>query len=485
MKPDPVPKAELGTLVFLAAGGFGKVYSVPEFQLPDDLTALAYKEFTGDAAKRAKSRAAAEQVVHFRAALTPAERAALDEYYAWPRALVEDKPGKICGLVMPLIKPEFRWQSGNPAGKPRTMDWLAVSDGLLNANQVSLPVSENDRLYLVAQWVYAVAWLHKRGWVFGDLSFLNAAFAVAPPKVVLFDCDAAAPLTDLTRKQEHTPNWAPPKPRPGNLQDTTTDVYKLGLAIVRSLKPGSGAMQAVKVKRLAGILDADGIDLVGKALLAEHDQRPNARDLYLYLRQVAAPRMVPPAIVEAELTTPLLPRGSDARIMWRIENAEDVEIRVGQDPAPQVTSIKWRDHPNGYPLRVAESGPVAITAINPYGSMTLELGDVMLYELPAFSVTIGDLPAPVIPPVSSVSLEPISRLVPAWVSAVPDIPRIPSPEPYDLLQLFTSDRTCTSPWPRIEDAVAESSKTIVELIRTGSEGYVTALLARNPENGNA
>ena len=48
---------------------------------------------------------------------------------------------------------------------------------------------------LLAQLVYDVARLHKQGWVYGDLSFKNAAFAISPPRMILLDCDGAADLT--------------------------------------------------------------------------------------------------------------------------------------------------------------------------------------------------------------------------------------------------------------------------------------------------
>lgn len=481
-----VSKSQLGDLDYLNEGGFGQVYKVPDFRLPGDATPLAYKEFTGDEATLAKSRSAARLVVDFRTALTADERAELDQYYMWPRELVEDDPsGKICGLVMQLIPEDFLWPSGNVAKSPRTMDWLAAPDRLLSANQVSLDASENDRLYLAAQWVYAVAWLHRRGWVFGDLSFKNAAFALTPPRVVLFDCDPAAALTDLSRKQANTLSWDPPELGPGKgLQDTATDVYKLGLAIVRSMKGKSRALQARQVGRLAGILDAEGMALVGKALSEDPDERPSAKELYLYLRQFTAPRMVRPTIAGAELATPLLPRGADARIFWRIENAQDVEIRVGQGSAQKATTVKWADNQNGCLFRVTEAGPVSITATNPYGTAALELGDVMLYELPSFSVTIGDLPHPAIPPVSSISLEPITRQLPTGVGSMPDTPRIPSPEPYEMLRVMAANRIVTPPWPRIDDAVAEGARSILELIRTGSDGYLAALRTQTAESGN-
>ena len=102
-------------------------------------------------------------------------------------------------------------------------------------------VAETDRLVLLAQLVYAIALLHEHGWVYGDLSFKNAAFALSPPRMILLDCDGAAYLHNPHREQAHSLGWEPPECAQRNVQDKATDVYKLGLAILRCLNPGRGA----------------------------------------------------------------------------------------------------------------------------------------------------------------------------------------------------------------------------------------------------
>lgn len=76
------PQSDLGHLTVLAEDGFGKAFRADEFTLSGDLTPLAYKEFNIDTAAQAQSAA-----VSFRAALNQADRAELDLYAAWPRAL--------------------------------------------------------------------------------------------------------------------------------------------------------------------------------------------------------------------------------------------------------------------------------------------------------------------------------------------------------------------------------------------------------------
>jgi uncharacterized protein YegL len=109
---------------------------------------------------------------------------------------------------------------------------------------------------------------------------------------MLLDCDNAAPVADLQRQQPLTLSWVPPElegKRPGGrLQDPASEVYQLGLAILRCLTPGAGAAVATDPARLAGVLNATGIDLVTNALSADRSTRPTAGELARYLGDLAA-----------------------------------------------------------------------------------------------------------------------------------------------------------------------------------------------------
>jgi uncharacterized protein YegL len=291
-----VHRSALGQLTGLATGGFSQVFRVDEFLLPGDATPLAYKRFTVHHVEQARSAAA---VVEFRARLTAAERGMLDRYAAWPRAIVEDSSGVVSGLLMPLIPPEFFSLQHDPAtgrlvSTPRDMGWLIATAEQRNAAGLDLPeVKHSERLVLLAQLVFIIGWLHARGWVFGDLSYKNVVFALGPPRLMLLDCDGAAALSDFTRRQPSTIFWHPPEGELGvgrqELQDTVTDVYKLGLAILRCLTPGKGAATTKSVGRLGGLLDEDGADLVTRALSADRMSRPTSRELYDYFYRVASP----------------------------------------------------------------------------------------------------------------------------------------------------------------------------------------------------
>ena len=112
--------------------------------------------------------------------------------------------------------------------------------------------------------------------MFGDLSFTNAAFAINPPRMILLDCDGAASWRPAQQAGAfaglETARGGSRRAGELDLQDKATDVYKLGLAILRCLNPGKGAATTKDPKRLAGsstpaeelVARADGADRPGR-----------------------------------------------------------------------------------------------------------------------------------------------------------------------------------------------------------------------------
>lgn len=292
-----VKRADLGSLVVLAEGAYGKVYRAPQYHLPGDPAAIAYKAYTTAVAEQAR---AAENAVSFRNRLDPADRADLDRYTLWPRAVVEEQ-GAVVGLLMPLIPGEFFFEAtdhatGGKSMKLRELQWLIATPAIL-ANYGIADVDNTERLVLLGHLVYAVGLLHEHGWVYGDLSFRNAAFALGPPRMILLGCDDAADLRDPRRKQAHSLGWDPPESAQVSFQDKATDVYKLGLAILRCLNPGKGTATLRDPSRLAGRLDAAGVALISRAVGPDPARRPTAEELYAYLYGVmpdSLKAMMPP-----------------------------------------------------------------------------------------------------------------------------------------------------------------------------------------------
>jgi hypothetical protein len=425
-----VKKADLGPLEEISEGGYGKVYQASHYRLPGDpATAIAYKEFTIDVAAQAVS---AEKAVSFRdPGLSPADRADLDRCTVWPRAVVQER-GAVVGLLMPLISDDFFFVTTDPATgatsrKLRDLQWLIATPALLALNGVP-DFDETERLALLGQLVYDVGRLHKHGWVYGDISLKNAAFAVSPPRMILLDCDGAADLTDVRRKQGHSLGWEPPDTAQFPYQDTVTDVYKLGLAIVRCLNREKGAATTRDPKRLAGRLDAAGLALVERAVDRDRSRRPTAKELYAYLNSELKRRVQPPEVVTARLATPMRVRGMDARIEWEIRNVADVTVRVGANP-PETVPATGRPQVHMV-QRPQQSGPVTIEAANRFGAVKVDLGELVLYEVPAFDPRsfIGALPG--LPRLPALPGYDLGAFAPAKESAprvsIPQFPTIPS-----------------------------------------------------------
>ena len=94
-------------------------------------------------------------------------------------------------------------------------------------------------------------------------------------------------------------------------------------------------------------------------------------------------------------------RGLDAHIEWQITEAHEVEIRLGVN---QTATVTLKDNPRGYTFQPQRSGPVSIEARNRFGTARVELGDLILYELPQFRVDLTSLPAVYVPEINSPGL---------------------------------------------------------------------------------
>jgi hypothetical protein len=434
-------KPDLGPLTKINEGGFGVVYSAPHYRIPGDpTTPLAYKEFIKDVAEQAQT---AERSVLFRGQLHPNDRADLDRRAVWPRALVDDR-GSVTGYIMPLIPGDFLFQmtyaqTGQTTTELRDLTWLNATHKQLDANGLSADTDFIERLALLAQLVFCVARWHKQDWIFGDISFSNAAYAINPPRMILLDCDGAASVAQAAvRPAVNTFGWEPPECAKLNLASKATDVYKLGLAILRCLNPEGAGATIKDAKHLVGQLDAAGLALMRRVLDPNPALRPRAKELYRYLQSTLNALITPPEVLMAQLLTPMRPRSTDARVQFAVRNVPEVTITVGGS-APMTVPVSVPGQPQVHAFPAQVSGRVVLEAENRFERVRVDLGELEMFEMPQFDMAsiTGALPRFSVPRMESFNAD---VLVPALEATpkidVPRVPQLPSMATADLPRML-------------------------------------------------
>lgn len=235
--------------------------------------------------------------------------------------------------------------------------------------------------------------MHKHGLVYGDLSLKNAAVALNPLRVKLLDCDAAASLTDPQRKQMHSPSFNPPEMSTGTkLQDDVTDVYKLGLCVIRCLAQGAGITQAKDPAILTATLDQPAIDVIARAVGVDRARRPDARELFDCLERNLLAKASPPVLRAAWLDRDTTIRGQDIQVSWNSTGAKEVVINGANGLR---TTVPDQGTPTGTcTVTPLASGPIHVEVVNSHGSIRMLAGNATLYELPPFRVDLTGLPRP-------------------------------------------------------------------------------------------
>jgi len=285
---DELERASVGQLgAKLGSGGQAVVYLAPELRLPDVTGELVYKEYKGDQVTPNGLRA----IVGVRSRLDARERARLDSMAAWPVRVVREH-GRICGVVMPLIADSFFQDRTLPTGRrsrdPREVQNLFVDPEL--AGRLGMPQLSMSQRFAVCRDLAAVlALLHGNEVVFGDVNAKNALFRERPePMVMLVDCDAVRIRgSAAVVRQLNAPDWNPPE---GSVLTQVTDLYKLGLFVVRVLNPGQQASVARDPRRVFDRLDPEGRALVVAAVGDVGSVRPSAATWRAYFaRRVGRP----------------------------------------------------------------------------------------------------------------------------------------------------------------------------------------------------
>lgn len=262
---ERLPRSRLGDLEFLGRGGQANVYRAPQLAVADEPGPFVFKEYRD---KRI-SISGLDGMVGFRQRLSDYERAVLDVVANWPLRVVEGAAGVADGVIIPLIAPgffhEIQLPDGSQARVPRDGQYLAAPKERCDRVGIEL-VGIGDRYRFLRDLAFAVGFLHRRDVCLGDISFANVTYSLdVHPAVYLVDCDAFrlmghAPVVP----QLHTPDWVPPEG--SRVQSHRTDLYKLGLFVLRVLSPRALSGQNRDPSWADPVLDPRGRYLLRKAL---------------------------------------------------------------------------------------------------------------------------------------------------------------------------------------------------------------------------
>ncbi|WP_329176629.1 hypothetical protein [Streptomyces sp. NBC_01477] len=209
---------------FLAKGGQGKVYTVPNAP-PGLAGSFVYKEYLPAVPVDAD---ALESVVGFLDTLGPGERTFLDGRSAWPVALVADG-GRPLGFLMRQVPDEFRIAVGNQI-RTQGMEFLLNDDAYLRS--IGIHLDNRLRLQLLRDLAQITALLHREQAAIGDLSPKNVLFTLdGTPRCLLIDCDSMRVHGRSAVEPVDTPDWEVPA---GESKATPySDGYKFGLIAAR------------------------------------------------------------------------------------------------------------------------------------------------------------------------------------------------------------------------------------------------------------
>jgi hypothetical protein len=414
----------------LGRGGQATVSALPEFTLPDLPGELVFKKYHVSPA----SAADLGKIVHLRGRLPPVERTRLDAIASWPCRVVLAPGGTVIGVVMPRIPRSYVDTLTLPYGG-RTESLREVLNLFVpveRIRRVGRPVpTDRERFTVCRDLAAGLRFLHERlDVVFGDINGRNELWRVgASPTVMFLDCDAVRPRGSVAAtKQLNAPDWEPPERTQLN---GTTDLYKLGLFILRVLTPGDQASTRVDPAAARGLLDDAGFDLLTRAVGPVPRARPTAAEWTVHLSRMLGDPVTPPALDDAALDRRLVPAGHPVEVRWRATDAAWLDIVL----PGRVERVDGRAGSGVVTVAPDRTGPVVVRAGNDYGVAERALGPVTVVPMP------GQRPFDV--PMPRLGWNDVGVLVP---------PRLPVPSM--VAPAFPADGPGRPPldWPRLSAA---------------------------------
>lgn len=282
---------ELGDLQLgpkLGSGAQGTLFVVrnaDDLDCPPFPFEVIYKQFHSETRV---AGASLDLLAQFSAQLDENDRQVIDALTVWPCVTVRDGTGRACGYLMQRIPDRFFQHIETTTGSehiPREIQQLFQGDAIARRN-LGETANRVERMAVAREAAFAIGFLHKRDFVYGDLSYKNAVFCLRPhPGIMLLDCDAVRQLGQAAAvPQLNSPGWKPPE---GGVQSKATDRYKLGLLVLRCMTPGVNA-QNRDAEKASGVLDPAGMSLLRRALGDNPAERTTGREWVKYFNVAIA-----------------------------------------------------------------------------------------------------------------------------------------------------------------------------------------------------
>ena len=368
-----VARAELGTLTPLADPGSVASEYHTSYRLPEQPAALTFIQLDPYLDEEAGGRSEHDvtEAIRFRQSLDTPSRARLDSIASWPLEKVTDS-GRTVGWLVEGDPEEFLLDSDPP--RSRACDARSCWSGC-RPRRCRPPSPATVPTGMVHPALGSPGEPRVRG---RDApSARNGLRGSEPSECGFFGPGCASPPADATRWRRSqiqgadrgTPPFSSaPECRPsadgharGNphLLDQATDVYKLGLCIVRAMSMGQGSAQVRTTDHLGEILDGELMAAVNGALSADPSARPSARALYSELSRCIGRLTEPPEIADFGAVSTAVPRGTDLVFTWKVRNA----------------TAAYLHGPNGFSMPVDPAWGYCAVAVPQSGVFRLEASD--------------------------------------------------------------------------------------------------------------
>lgn len=476
--PADLREGDLGPLgEMLGSGGQAKVFELPALSLPDVVGPLVYKQYKpGRAPLHGMSKIIA---LRARLGVEPGKLDKLDAATAWPVRQVVADDGAPLGLVLRRIPDSFmqdiRLPSGTVKTIPREVQFLFIPPDRALRGGTPTP-TPTERLTICRDFAATLEFLHDElNVAFGDINARNAVFRIGEEPTVMFvDCDAVRVVGDMAvAPQLNAPDWDPPEG--SGVLSRSTDLYKLGLFVLRCLTPDKNSSINRDPNQARGVLDAHGLTLLTDAVRGAPAQRPTAEAWHRYLRHALGEAFAPPRLDKVELDRTIVAAGEPLTVTWTAQEADTVTASGVGVPETVVRGVAGT---GTFVLHPTRTGKLTITARNHLGEDSKETEAVGVFDLPSFvdlpvpmptmtlpRPTPTELPSvarlfPPLPPVGAVPLPPLAH---AWPDADPvrlvDGPPVfgfgPAAVPFDPASAFVAP-VAPPPGMREDDEEVES-----------------------------